>query len=157
MKRILLGIASAMLVWNAAAYGWGSGGTSWPSDSVSLGDEFVTITVVCGGGPNPTCPSFTAPIGRRFLLHYVTITARGDSSCTQAVGIMHAGTRYTLAYMALRGDPSQTPTQLAWDNLVLNLPKPIRGEADDTLGVFRPFEPTGSCVIDAVFGIEYLR
>jgi len=159
MKRILIGIASAMLVWSATAYGWGSSGPSWPSDSLSIGDQFVTVTVQCGTIPYPNCPGYSEPIGQRFLLRYVITTGHADMNCPVGAGIERAGVMTPLTHLDLEGDTTQIPKLLSWDNSVLTFPKPLRGEAGDKLAVFRARTPAAGerCATHAIFGIEYLR
>jgi hypothetical protein len=112
---------------------------------------------------HPTCPRFTDPVGRPFLLHYVTVGGSADISCSFAPNIQRQrsdGTveSFGLTRLTLWGDSQTFPGRLSSDNTVLTFPEPLRGEAADTLGVARAARTTGgTCAVFATFGIEYLK
>ncbi len=164
MKRILIGIACAMLVSSVPAH-QGPASSAGPF-SLELGSEFVTVQATCGTPFNPTCPGFTEPVGRPFLIHYVTVGGRADQVCSGTPAIsreMSDGINqvFNLGRLVLNGDNQDGAGRFSWDNTVITFPKPLRGHAGDRLGVQRTpqtlADPEGACGIIATFGIEYLK
>jgi len=162
MKSLLVGIAGALLVSSAVAYEPMSWGPAAPG-SLRLGSQFVSVFITCGTTPNPDCPRSTAPMERPYLIHYVVLSGRANIRCLLTANVTrekHDGTTETLALtrMTLWGDAGASPPQLSSGNEVLTFPKPLRGEAGNTLGVARSpvtAEPD-TCSAFATFGIEYL-
>jgi hypothetical protein len=160
MKAFFVGIAGALLVSSAAAVepmSWGPAGSA----SLRLGSQFVPVLITCGTSQNPQCPRSTEPIGRPYLIHYVTLSARANTLCSFAANVTRQksdGTTeiFALARMTLWGDTMEWPRQLSSDTAVLTFPKPLRGEASDTLGVGKSPLTAETCSIFATFGIEYL-
>ena len=161
MKPWLVGIACALLV-STTTYGQVPVGPLRLS-SLSLGSEFVPVLVTCGTAQNSECPRFIEPVGQRFLIHYVTVSGRTNIQCSIAPVVERQrsdGTveRISLTRIALWGDNQESPSRLSSDSIVLTFPKPLLGEAGDTLGVTRtPLTTADTCSVFAMFGIEYLK
>lgn len=162
MRAFFAGLAGAMLwVSSAAAFDPVAASSASPF-SLRLGSQFVPVLITCGTPQNPQCPRYTEPVGRPYLIHYVTVGGRADIFCSFASVVRRQKSdgsleSFGLTRMTLWGDSVQSPSRLSWDNTVLTFPKPIRGEAGDTLGVVRSPVTGDSCSVFATFGIEYLQ
>lgn len=161
MNRIVLGALSVLLASSAMAQTANPVTRATPY-AMELGTQFQTLFVSCGTERNPECPRFLEPLGRPFLIHYVTVAGRSDGVCSVAPQIMQVtpdgGDQvFGLARLVLFGDAGQSPAQLSEDSMVLTLARPIRVGPADTVGVARSFQDTGVCATLVMFGIELVN
>jgi len=147
-------------------------GQPFQQRSLAIGSEFDTVRVRCGTRLDDGCPNYNDPVGRPYLLHYVTMGGSANVRCTFGPAILRQtsdGTDdLTLQRLYLGTDAFQPWSTFGIsDNTVLTFPVPLRGQASDRLGVFRftfpgtetdPGTPGApNCLVFAVFGIEYLE
>ena len=143
-------------------------GVPFQGRSLALGSQFDTVRIRCGSGPRRNCyreETFSDPVGRPYLLHYVNMTGSSSMQCSFLATVQRELAddilRVFLGRLNILGAPWN---QFSSDSTVITFPVPIRGEAVDRLGIWRfPEEaPTSdpysgeACHVQAIFGIEYL-
>lgn len=143
-------------------------GVPFQERSLALGSQFNTINIRCGQAVQPNCyreETFSDPVGRPYLLHYVAMTGSSSMQCTFLATVRRDLAddtfRIFLGRLAMLGAPWYN---FSSNSAVLTFPVPLRGEAVDRLGIWRfPEEAQTSdpysgeaCQVFATFGIEYL-
>ena len=114
-----------------------------------LGEKVTTLFVSCGTPITPDCPKVLNPLSGSVLIHYITLGGRSTSSCSGWLFVDRTGPagleRIELMRLVLATG--------ATENMVLPLPKPIRLETGDAIGVA---VAQGACAMLADIGIERL-
>ena len=150
MRRIPV-IALAMLFTaSALAQQFTPPGQPFTAGTLALGTDFSTLFISCGTPITPECPKELAPLKGPVLVHYITLGGRSTSNCSGWLYVERTGTqgveRTELMRLVLAAG--------ATDNAVLALPKPIRLEAGDVIGLA---VAQGTCAMLADLGIERLE
>lgn len=147
-------------------------GVPFQERSIALGTQFDTVRVQCGTPFRPSCrreDAFSDPVGRPYLLHYVTMSGSASMRCSFLATVQRELAddtfRVHLGRLSVLGGPWYFPANFSTDSAVVTFPVPLRGEAVDKLGIWRfPQEAASTdpytgeaCHVFVVFGIEYLN
>ena len=152
MRRMPI-IALAMLfAASAFAQSFSPPGQPFTNGSLPLGTGFSTLFISCGTPVTPECPKTLAPLGSAVLVHYITLGGRSTSTsnCSGWLYVERTGTQGVERTELLRLVLAAGAT----DNMVLALPRPIRLEAGDVIGIA---VAQGTCAMLADLGIETLE
>jgi hypothetical protein len=152
MRRISIIALATLFATSALAQQFSPPGQPFNAgpDPLLLGTNFSTLFISCGTPITPDCPKTLAPLESPVLVHYITLGGRSTSNCSGHLYVERTGTlgveRTELMRLVLAAG--------ATDNMVLALPRPIRLEAGDVIGLT---VAQGTCAMLADLGVETLE
>ncbi|HEX5649240.1 MAG TPA: hypothetical protein VFX69_06240 [Steroidobacteraceae bacterium] len=149
MKRVMVAVLATLFATASLAQSFVPPARPGNPDVLRLGEEFTTLFVSCGTPVTPDCPNYLEPLPSPALVHYITLGGRATTNCSGWLFVERTNEsglqRTELMRLVLIAG--------AFDNLVLTLPKPIRLEAGDVIGLA---VAQGTCAMLADFGVERL-
>jgi hypothetical protein len=148
MRRFILGTLATLLAASAIAQTTPPG-RPFETQPLALGTQFDTLFNSCGTPINPTCPRLLPALERPLQIHYIAAGGRSADVCSASVYVQRQTAQGTATYLLLRlvFGPDTA------DNVVLPLPRAVRLEPGDVIGVGHA---QGTCAIHATVGVEYL-
>lgn len=150
MRRLVIVALATLLAGSALAQQFAPPGRPFMPQVLRLGENFSTLFISCGTPVNPQCPRSLSPLASPVLVHYITIGGRSTTDCSAWLYVERVGTgglvRTELMRLVLMAN--------GFDNMVLTLPKPIRLETGDVIGLA---VAQGTCAVLADLGVEQLN
>jgi hypothetical protein len=174
MKTMVFGISA--LLFSMSAYAGGPPAvpvavTNTPlpvkmaPQSMKLGTEFRTLSLLCGTVPTGDCPKWADPQGDAYLLHSVSLMAKADGNCSAiawlrfnpASGLSEDFKLVSVGVNAHGYLANGGGQEGGSDSVAITFPKPILVGPDDQFGVGNVYGGGTLCAVSVSYGIELTR